>query len=160
MTGAAGKAIAVGSDGAGSELRRSIADHLRGRGYEVADYGVDDESTAYPGVAFRVAEHVASGLHDRAILCCGTGIGMSIAANKVKGVYAANCHDVYSARRARKSNDAQILTLGQRVVGKELALVVIDAWLESEFEGGASAGKVAQIRRRERQAARREADLS
>jgi ribose 5-phosphate isomerase B len=92
---------------------------------------------------------VASGLHDRAILCCGTGIGMSIAANKVSGVYAANCHDVYSAQRARKSNDAQILTLGQRVVGKELALVVVDAWLESEFEAGASASKVEEIRSRE-----------
>jgi ribose 5-phosphate isomerase B len=145
------KPIALGSDEAGAGLRRAIAVHLRALGHEVADFGVDDDSLAYPSVAFGVAERVAGGLHERAILCCGTGIGMAIAANKVTGVYAANCHDVYSAQRARKSNNAQVLTLGERVVGKELALVIVDAWLESEFEAGGSAAKVEEISRREQQ---------
>jgi ribose 5-phosphate isomerase B len=143
------KEIAVGSDDAGASLRREVADHLRARGYEVVDFGVDDSSRAYPAVAFEVAEQVAAGTYKRAVLCCGTGIGMAIAANKVPGVYAANCHDVYSAQRARKSNNAQILTMGGRVVAKELALVIVDAWLESEFEGGRSEPKVAAIAARE-----------
>jgi ribose 5-phosphate isomerase B len=141
--------VALGSDDAGAALRQAIRSHLEERGLEVADYGVDDAAEAYPAVAFRVAELVAAGTHDRAILCCGTGIGMAIAANKVPGVYAANCHDVYAAERARKSNNAQVLTLGQRVIGVEAALVVVDAWLASEFEAGPSADKVAEIALRE-----------
>jgi ribose 5-phosphate isomerase B len=137
--------IALGSDDAGADLRAAIRTHLERRGHAVVDYGVDDGSEAYPSVAFRVAELVAAGTHGRAILCCGTGIGMAIAANKVPGVYAANCHDVYAAERARKSNNAQVLTLGQRVIGTEAALVVVDAWLASEFEGGGSSAKVAEI---------------
>jgi ribose 5-phosphate isomerase B len=144
------KEIAVGSDDAGAGLRHAIVRHLRELGEAVVDYGVDDDSQSYPSIAFAVAEQVAAGTHDRAILCCGTGIGMSIAANKVPGVYAANCHDVYSAQRARKSNDAQILTLGERVVGTEAALVIVDAWLASEFEAGRSEEKVDAIRARER----------
>jgi ribose 5-phosphate isomerase B len=144
------KPIAIGSDNAGAALRRAVADHLRKRGYEVVDYGVDDESHAYPAIAFEVADQVAGGRHDRAVLCCGTGLGMAIAANKVPGVYAATCHDVYSAQRARKSNNAQIMTMGQRVVGTELAIVILDAWLESEFEHGRSEAKVALIVERER----------
>jgi ribose 5-phosphate isomerase B len=144
--------IALGSDDAGAGLRAAIREHLEARGHAIVDYGVDDASEAYPAVAFRVAELVASGTHARAILCCGTGIGMAIAANKVPGVYAANCHDVYAATRARKSNNAQVLTLGGRVIGTEAALVVVDAWLASEFEAGASAAKVAQIDARERRA--------
>jgi len=143
------KPIGVGSDDAGATLRLAVAAHLRELGYEVDDYGVDDSSSAYPQVAFEVAAHVASGKHDRAVLCCGTGIGMAIAANKVRGVYAATCHDVYSAQRARKSNNAQILTMGQRIVGIELALVILDAWLESEFEHGRSDAKVALIAQHE-----------
>ena len=143
------KPIAIGSDDAGAGLRHAIVEHLREQGYEVKDFGVDDASKAYPTVAFDVAEDVAAGAHDRAILCCGTGIGMAIAANKVRGVYAANCHDVYSAQRARKSNNAQVLTLGGRVVGTQLALTIVDAWMESEFEGGRSEGKLAEIVRHE-----------
>lgn len=145
------KPIAVGSDNAGAALRRAVADHLRALGYEVVDYGVDDESRSYPTVAFDVAERTAAGRHERAVLCCGTGIGMAIAANKVPGVYAATCHDVYSAERARKSNNAQILTMGQRVVGTELALKIVDAWLASEFEHGRSDAKVALIVEHERE---------
>jgi ribose 5-phosphate isomerase B len=141
--------VALGSDDAGATLRRAIRAHLEARGVALVDYGVDDAGEAYPSVAFRVAELVAAGTHDRAILCCGTGIGMAIAANKIPGVYAANCHDVYAAERARKSNNAQVLTMGERVIGVQAALAVVDAWLASEFEGGASAAKVAEIATRE-----------
>jgi ribose 5-phosphate isomerase B len=144
--------VALGSDDAGATLRQAIREHLEARGVPLVDYGLDDAAEAYPSVAFRVAELVAGGTHDRAILCCGTGIGMAIAANKVAGVYAANCHDVYAAERARKSNNAQVLTLGERVIGVQAALAVVDAWLASEFEGGASAAKVAEIAAREERA--------
>ena len=154
------KPIGIGSDDAGAELRRAIAAHLRERGYEVTDYGIDDTSCSYPFVAFEVAEEVADGTHDRAILCCGTGLGMAIAANKVPGVYAATCHDVYSAQRARRSNNAQILTMGGRVIGKELALSVVDAWLESEFEPGRSTPKVEAIAEYERERGRLGAEAS
>jgi ribose 5-phosphate isomerase B len=137
--------IGIGSDNAGASLRHLVAGHLREQGYEIADAGVDDESRSYPSVAFEVAEHVAGGRYQRAILICGTGIGVSIAANKVPGVYAALCHDTYSAERARKSNSAQVLALGARVVGPQLALSIVDAWLASEFEGGPSAAKVADL---------------
>ncbi len=106
--------------------------------YEVEDYGIKEG-------AVEVAEAVARGEHDRAILCCGTGLGMSITANKVPGVRAAQCHDVYSAERARKSNNAQVLTMGQRVIGPEAAKTVMDAWLESESSGDSSAKKVEKM---------------
>ncbi|MGX2012762.1 RpiB/LacA/LacB family sugar-phosphate isomerase, partial [Enterobacter asburiae] len=92
--------------------------------------------------------------HDRGILICGTGIGMSIVANKVPGVRAAQCHDTFSAERARKSNNAQIITLGARVIGPELGKKIIQAWLESEYEGGGSASKVERIDYYEHQHAR------
>jgi ribose 5-phosphate isomerase B len=145
------KPIALGSDEAGSPLRRRVAALLREDGVPFVDFGCDDGSCDYPEVARVVAERVADGTHDRAILTCGTGIGVAIAANKVPGVYAALCHDVYSAERARKSNDAQVLTMGARVVGPEHAAVIVRAWLASEFEGGASAPKVAALRALERE---------
>ena len=139
------KPIVIGSDDAGAPLRREIADHLRKAGREVVDVGVDDDGTAYPSIAASASAYVSRGETDRVILCCGTGLGMAIAANKVPGVYAATCHDTYSARRARMSNDAQVLTMGARVIGRELALEIVDAWLESEFAGGRSAPKVAEV---------------
>ncbi len=96
----------------------------------------DERPVLYPDVAFKVAEQVAAGHFPRAILMCGTGIGMAICANKVPGVRAAQAHDTYSPERARKSNDAQVLTIGARVVGEELAKGIVKAWLESEFEAG------------------------
>lgn len=138
------KTIGIGSDDAALELKGVLVKHLKERGYEVEDYGIK-EGADYPDVAVEVAEAVARGEHDRAILCCGTGLGMSITANKVPGVRAAQCHDVYSAERARKSNNAQVLTMGQRVIGPELAKTVLDAWLESEFSGGSSAKKVEKM---------------
>jgi ribose 5-phosphate isomerase B len=134
--------IGLGSDDAGGALRRVVGEHLRALGYAVDDAGVDDASRHYPSVAFEVAEKVAAGAYERAILICGTGLGVAIAANKVPGVRAATCHDTYTAKRARRSNDAQILTMGARVIGSMAALEVVDAWLASEFEGGRSAPKV------------------
>jgi len=138
--------LALGSDSAGLALKEIVGDHLRARGIAVVDFGVcGDEDTDYPDVARTVAEQVAAGSFDRAILICGTGIGMAIVANKVPGVRAAVCHDPYSAERARKSNDAQVMALGARVVGPELAKSLTDIWLASEFEGGRSSTKVAKI---------------
>jgi ribose 5-phosphate isomerase B len=138
--------VAVGSDDAGFALKTRVAAHLRELGYRVADFGCDSpEPVDYPDVAFQLAGAIARGEHQRGILICGTGIGMAIAANKVPGVRAAQAHDPYSAERARKSNDAQILTLGARVIGPELALSLVDTWLRAEFGGGASARKVAKI---------------
>lgn len=138
------KKIGIGADDAALELKAALIERLKERGYEVEDYGIK-EGADYPDVAVEVAEAVARGDHDRAILCCGTGLGMSITANKVPGVRAAQCHDVYSAERARKSNNAQVLTMGQRVIGPEAAKTVMDAWLDSEFAGGSSAKKVEKM---------------
>ena len=143
--------IAIGADDAALELKNVLEQHLRDSGYEVKDYSPPSKEEAerlgtdYPDVAVAVAESVASGEHERAVLCCGTGIGVNISANKVPGVRAAQCHDVYSAERARKSNNAQVLTMGARVVGTELAKTILDAWLESEFGGGGSTRKVEKM---------------
>jgi len=114
------------------------------------DFGVSSAAPSdidYPDVARAVAEAVASGQEERAILVCGTGIGMAMTANKIPGVRAAQAHDVYSAERARKSNDAQVLALGARVIGPELAKSVVDAFLAADFAGGASTRKVEKMRR-------------
>jgi ribose 5-phosphate isomerase B len=137
--------IALGSDNAGAPLRRHVHRHLESLGHQVLDVGVDDDSRAYPSIAFEIAELIAAGTEKRAILMCGTGIGVAIAANKVPGVYAALCHDTYSAKRARKSNNAQILTMGARVIAPEVAIEIVDAWLASEFEPGPSTPKIAEL---------------
>ncbi len=105
----------------------------------------------YPDVAYTVADAVASGEFQRGILLCGTGIGMCICANKVPGIRAAVCHDPYSAERSRKSNNAQIMCMGERVIGAELAKTLVDTWLPCEFAGGGSAPKVAEIDRLEQE---------
>jgi ribose 5-phosphate isomerase B len=138
--------IAVGSDDIGYPLKEELEKYLVAQGIEVVDFGCHDLSAVdYPDVAAVVARAVAAGQMDRAILVCGTGIGMAISANKVPGIRAASVMDPYSAERARKSNDAQVLCLGARVVGIELAKVLVDHWLASEFSGGDSARKVAKI---------------
>jgi ribose 5-phosphate isomerase B len=153
MSEAPRRTVAIGADDAGLELKRVLAEHVRGLGMEVEDVGVESAEAAaaaeidYPDVAERLAHGIASGEWERGILVCGTGIGMAIAANKVPGVRAAQAHDVYSAERARKSNDAQIVTLGARVIGPELAKTVVSAFLGSEFAGGASTRKVAKLKR-------------
>jgi len=138
--------VAIGADEAAFDLKETLKEHLAARGVEVVDYGAFDKSPVlYPDIAIKVAEAIVEGKHDRGILMCGTGIGMAITANKVPGIRAATCHDTYSAERARKSNDAQILTMGARVIGPELAKTIVDAWLKSEFEGGGSTRKVQRI---------------
>ncbi|OZM82991.1 RpiB/LacA/LacB family sugar-phosphate isomerase [Pseudonocardia sp. MH-G8] len=142
------KPIALGNDDAAIALSEVLAEHLAARGFRVDRYGPATASAAgedYPDVAVQVAQRVADGTHDRAVLLCGTGIGMAIAANKVPGVRAAQAADTYSAERARKSNDAQVLAIGARTVGPELARAIVDAWLASEYEGGRSASKVAKL---------------
>lgn len=139
--------IALGCDEAAYELKEQVKQLLLEEHEDVEDFGTfDARPVPYPDVAFAVAEQVAAGRFERAILICGTGIGMAICANKVPGVRAALAHDTYSAERARKSNDAQVLTLGARVVGPELAKSIVRAWLRSEFEGGRSSDKVDRIR--------------
>ncbi len=141
------KSIAIGSDDAGYQLKEALKAYLQSAGYAVADYGPESpDPVDYPDVALTVAHAVARGEHDRAVLVCGTGIGMAIAANKVPGVYAAVAHDVYSAAKARSSNNAQVLTLGARVIAPELAKTLLEVWLATEFGGGASARKVDKIR--------------
>ncbi|KFK96887.1 MULTISPECIES: ribose 5-phosphate isomerase B [unclassified Serratia (in: enterobacteria)] len=139
--------IAIGADDAAIELKNVIAAYLQQHNIAVTDYAQENNelATSYPDIAFAVAQAIKEGKHQRGILLCGTGIGMSIMANKVPGIRAAQCHDTYSAQRARKSNDAQIITLGARVIGAELAKSIVEAWLASEFEGGGSAPKVAKI---------------
>jgi ribose 5-phosphate isomerase B len=138
--------IILGSDHLGFELKEIIKQHIQSKGLEVTDIGVYDKSPVdYPDIGLALAERVSRGDYDRGILICGTGIGMAIVANKVPGVRAAVCHDVYSAERARKSNDAQIMTMGALVVGTELAKKLVDVWLESEFQGGRSLPKVEKI---------------
>lgn len=140
------KTIAIGCDDAGLELKKIIIDHIKSQGYECKDYGVhDNEKTHYPEIALSVAKAIALNECERGILICGTGLGMAIVANKVGGVRAATCHDTYSAERARKSNNAQIITFGARVIGAELAKKIVDAWLQSEFAGGGSTAKVELI---------------
>ncbi len=138
--------IAIGCDEAAYNLKVIIKEHLLSKGIEVVDYGADQgDVVLYPDVAQAVAQAVADGLFERAILLCGTGIGMAITANKVPGIRAAVCHDPFSTERARKSNNAQIMCLGERVLGVELAKTLVDIWLVSEFQGGGSAPKVERI---------------
>jgi len=138
--------IVIGSDHIGFPLKETIVQHLKERGYEPIDLGVWNTTPVdYPDIAQQLAECIAQGKYERGILVCGTGIGMAIVANKVPGVRAAVCHDPYSAERARRSNNAQVMTLGSLVVGTELANSLVDIWLASEFSGGRSAPKVEKI---------------
>jgi ribose 5-phosphate isomerase B len=135
--------LAIGCDEAAYDLKQLLKQHVEAAGHEVTDFGTfDGTPVLYPDIAFALAEHVAAGTSERGLLLCGTGIGMAISANKVKGIRAAQCHDTYSAERASRSNDAQIITIGARVVGPELAKAIVDAWLKSTFDGGRSQPKV------------------
>ncbi len=128
--------IAIGSDHAGFNLKREIVALLDQMSVEVEDFGTHDTAAVdYPDVARPVARAVARGDFDRGILICGTGIGVSIAANKVKGVRAALCHDTFSAHSSREHNDSNVLCMGERVVGVGVALDVVRAWLGARFSG-------------------------
>ena len=138
--------IAMGADNLGYLLKETVKAHLAALGHEVVDYGVFDTTPVdYPDIAVLVARDIADGVVPQAILVCGTGIGMAITANKVAGVRAASVSDPYSAERARKSNDAQVLCLGSLVVGPSVATMLVDIWLAAEFQGGSSARKVGKI---------------
>ncbi|HEO8418763.1 RpiB/LacA/LacB family sugar-phosphate isomerase [Niallia sp. FSL W8-0635] len=139
--------IGIGSDHNAFDLKESIKNYVIELGHEVVDYGCDDNCSEvdYPVVAFEVGNGIIVNNIDRGILICGTGIGVAIAAGKIPGIRAALCHDVYSAERAQKSNNAQILTMGAQIIGVEAAKKVVVAYLESEFTGGNSGRKVQQI---------------
>lgn len=141
--------LAIAGDSAGEGLAKTLAEHLRGK-YEVAEISRTEAGpdAFYADLSDRVASEVIEGKYDRAILCCGTGIGVAISANKVPGIRAAQCHDTYSAERAALSNNAQIITMGARVVGSELAKAIADAFLtntQNFDEAGRSAGNVNAI---------------
>lgn len=130
--------LAIASDHGGRKLKKAVRLHLMEKGLSVRDFGVGDdvERADYPDYAQTVAGAVAEGQFDLGILVCGTGLGMSIAANKVRGIRAAICTNEFMARMARAHNNANILALGERVVGDDLAMAIVDAFLETPFEGG------------------------
>lgn len=138
--------LAVASDHGGFRLKEEIIKYFNDKEIVHSDLGsFSEESVDYPDYALAVAERVASGEFDLGIACCGTGIGVSIAANKVPGIRAALCHDTFSARMAREHNDANVLTMGQRVIGPGLALEVVRSFLEGSFQGGRHSRRVAKM---------------
>ncbi|MGI9953126.1 ribose 5-phosphate isomerase B [Moorellaceae bacterium AZ2] len=144
--------IALGSDHGGYYLKEEIKKFLEEEGVSYRDFGCfSPEAVDYPDYARQVAEAVARGEFERGILCCGTGIGVAIAANKIPGIRAALCHDTFSARASREHNDANILTLGGRVIGPGLARDIVKIWLETEFAGGRHARRLAKIAALERE---------
>jgi len=136
--------VIIDADDAAFGLKRVVVDHLKSKGIDVVDldYNSVKPDATYPEVGYNLAKKVRDERLDRAILICGTGLGMAMIANKVEGVFAGVCHDVYSAERLRASNNAQVLTMGARVVGDELAKTIVGAWLKAEYQGGRSAPKV------------------
>ncbi|CAM4166885.1 ribose 5-phosphate isomerase B [Lederbergia lenta] len=138
--------VALASDHGGIRIREEIKSLLEEKGIEYEDFGCDCESSVdYPDYAVPVAEKVAKGEFDRGILICGTGIGMSISANKVKGIRCALAHDVFSARMTRLHNNTNVLAMGERVIGIGLALEIAKTWLETEFEGGRHQTRIGKI---------------
>jgi len=138
--------IAIGSDHAGFALKEILREQLVTLGHEAFDLGCADESSVdYPDVARPLAEAVAAGQYDLGVLICSNGVGMSIAANKVKGVRAALCHDTFSARRARQHTDANVLCMGSWCIGSGVAREVVQAFLEGQFEGGRHARRLDKI---------------
>ncbi|AWZ49313.1 ribose 5-phosphate isomerase B [Clostridiaceae bacterium 14S0207] len=138
--------IALGSDHGGINLKNAIIKHLQEKGYELKDFGTySTESCDYPDYALKVAEEVSAKKYDFGILICGTGIGISISANKVPGIRAALCNDTFSAHATREHNDANILAMGERVVGPGLALDIVDTFLTGEFQGGRHSRRIDKI---------------
>jgi len=139
--------IAIGSDHGGYRLKELIKEYLAKENVPFQDFGTDSETSVdYPDYALQVAEAVAAGQCEKGILLCGTGIGVGIVANKVPGVRAALCHDTFSAHSSREHNDANILTMGERVIGSGLALEIVRTWLAAEFSGGRHTCRVDKIR--------------
>ena len=129
--------IAIGCDHGGLAMKDFLVGFLKKEGYDVKDFGIyENKSVDYPDIAKPVCESIQNGECDRGILVCGTGIGMSIAANKHSGIRAAVCGDIYSAKMTKVHNNSNVITLGGRVIGEETAREIVDIWLKSEFEGG------------------------
>lgn len=138
--------VAIGSDHGGFDLKETVAGVIRELGHEVVDYGVQDRTSVdYPDYAAKVAAAVVSKECEQGVLICGTGIGMSIAANKIHGIRAALCNEIFSAQMAREHNDANILCLGARVVGPSVAEGIVRAYFTSNFAGGRHANRVAKL---------------
>ncbi|MCH4166979.1 MAG: ribose 5-phosphate isomerase B [Megasphaera sp.] len=138
--------LVIGSDHGGFDLKENIKEYLNEKGIEFTDYGtLTPDRCDYPVIAKKVAEAVADGTFDRGILVCGTGLGVSIAANKVHGIRAALCNDTYCATYSRLHNNANILTMGGRVIGPGVARDIVDIFLTTEFQGGRHANRVAMI---------------
>lgn len=143
--------IVIGSDHGGFELKEDIKAYLGELGYECVDYGTHSKDPVdYPDFAFLVAEAVARGLFDRGIIVDGAGVGSAMAANKVPGVRCAACQDIYTARNSREHNDANVLALGDRVIGKGVAREIVKVWLTTEFAGGRHLRRVNKIMEIER----------
>ena len=131
------KKLVIGCDHAAPEMKNLVRDHLIARGFDVEDIGVHTtDSCNYPDIAHTLCQKIQSGEREMGILICGTGIGMSMAANKHRGIRAACCSDTFSARLTREHNDANVLCFGARVVGQGLALELVNAFVDAEFEGG------------------------
>lgn len=138
--------VIITADHAGMTVRNVVKDLLEEKGIEYEDTGCSCESSVdYPDYALPAAERIANGEFDRGIFICGTGIGMSIAANKVKGIRCALTHDMYSAKLTRQHNDSNVLALGERVIGPDLAREVARIWLETEFQGGRHENRIGKI---------------
>ena len=138
--------IAIGCDHGGFRYKKTLVDFLKKNGHEIVDFGTNSEDSCdYPDFALPAAESVAKGDCDRGILICGTGIGISIAANKVPGIRCAHCHDVFSAKATRLHNDANMIAFGERVIGQGLMLEIVSAFLTTDFEGGRHVGRIAKI---------------
>lgn len=138
--------LAIGSDHGGYELKEHIKKYLDEKGVAYKDFGCYDESSVdYPDIAEAVCKSINDGESENGILVCGTGIGISIAANKIDGIRAAHCHDVYSAEMTKRHNNANVICMGGRVIGRELAFKIIDAWLGAEFEGGRHQTRIDKI---------------
>lgn len=138
--------LAIGSDHVGLELKPAIIEYLKDLGHEVKDFGTySSERTDYPIYGRKVAEEVAAGNFDAGVLICGTGVGISIAANKVKGIRAVVCSEPYSAKLSKEHNNTNIVAFGSRVVGIELAKMIVKEWLDAKFEGGRHSNRVKMI---------------
>lgn len=138
--------VAVGSDHGGYHLKEHIKKYLEEKGFDIEDFGTNSlESVDYADFALKVAEAVSEEKFDRGILICGTGLGISIAANKVKGIRAAVVSDCYSAKMSRAHNNANILALGGRVIGPDLAIEIVKIWMETPFEGGRHQRRIDKI---------------
>lgn len=138
--------IAVGADHGGFSLKEIIREDLEKKGYEVKDYGTySKDSVDYPDIAEKLSKNVAKGDHDFGILVCGTGIGMSMAANKVKGIRAAVVGDVFSAQATKEHNNANVICIGERVTGPGLALMIVDAYMKAQYQGGRHENRINKI---------------